>query len=579
MSLMGSFFGGKKDDKDKRSSGRRKKPDESSRTRKPGSKSRHSVRRTANKPSSVAKKPKLPSSIVLPEGSKDASKPEAPGRPHKIRTSPKNKRLGQLLIKAGVLNEDTLDDLLDEQQESGGLLGRLLIKKGLANIKDVGAALKKQRTITTILIPNVEFDPEVLTLLDKDFCIKNRLIPIERIGNQLCLAMSNVLDTNAKNDVKEKTQLSIKAFDADWQEVKAAIEKHMVDGGKSEQVQEKPVAEELEIELPDEDLIETMIPMVTAGFDSPIMSSELVEDEETVDSAGIGKDRETEFTERPRPEQVVRIGGDVAVEIEEFEEVVESDTTEEEILVFDIADIEEVETISEVPEVAKDKAAVEEEPVMDIDEIEDIEEIEEITEQADLTEIEEPVDAEVGAFDEVLDVDLGEFEEADAVSEVPEIAEEQPDVIEIEAVAEESAEAAELVIEIAELDDIEEVAEIKPVAEEPPLLEIDEEIVEITEEIEEYAEADTMASPPIPGKLDVEEIHDIGDIEVIGEVAATISLSPLPAGKLDGIPITADYFAEIVQWDMADPERRWLAEHLADNVLPVTPAPDLAAAS
>ncbi|MCX7936037.1 MAG: hypothetical protein N3A66_12355, partial [Planctomycetota bacterium] len=47
-----------------------------------------------------------------------------------------------------------------------------------------------------------------------------------------------------------------------------------------------------------------------------------------------------------------------------------------------------------------------------------------------------------------------------------------------------------------------------------------------------------------------------------------------PTAVLPAIPMTATYFSEVVQWGKADPERRWLAEHLADNVLPVEPAPD-----
>jgi hypothetical protein len=91
---------------------------------------------------------------------------------------------------------------------------------------NVGSALNKQRTITTVEPAQIEFDQDALDMVSRDFCIQNRLIPFEKIGPMLCVAMSNVLDSNARDKIKEKSQAKIKRFDAAWPEIEAAISEH-----------------------------------------------------------------------------------------------------------------------------------------------------------------------------------------------------------------------------------------------------------------------------------------------------------------------------------------------------------------
>lgn len=189
------------------------------------------------------------------------------------RASMKGKQIGQLLVKSEALTDENLNRALDLQAKEGGMLGQILVKMELCTRADIGSALRKQRTITTVELKNVDFDPEATGLLEKDFCAQNRLIPFEKIGNQLCVAMANVLDTQAKNDIKEKTQLQLKAFDASWPEIQEAIEREIT-GQKRKpstpiaqqaQVEEKQSIDDIVIELPEEELIDFDMGDASAG--------------------------------------------------------------------------------------------------------------------------------------------------------------------------------------------------------------------------------------------------------------------------------------------------------------------------
>lgn len=144
---------------------------------------------------------------------------------HKRRVSAKSKMLGQVLIDAHALDEDRLEQALEKQRREGGLLGQLLRAAGLANEEAVCEALKKQRTITTVTLAKANIDMDVVKILDKEFCLKHRLLPFERFGNLLCIAMTNVLDTQAKNLVRERSNMLVKPFDVEWADLSAQIER------------------------------------------------------------------------------------------------------------------------------------------------------------------------------------------------------------------------------------------------------------------------------------------------------------------------------------------------------------------
>ncbi len=215
---------------------------------------------------------KRPSIAVQPKKAEVAATPAAPhagltpppadASQRKVRTSTENKLIGQLLIKDSKINQQQLNKALDIRKTKGGVTGQILTQMGVCTKADVAAALKKQRTITTVDPTTLLFDKDALALLPRAFCEKNRLIPFELAGNQLCVAMSNALDTLAKNEVKDLTQMHIKIFDAPFDGIQEAIRKQyaqqaaspaaqtLVDAAKQEL---KQAPEDIVIELPEEE--------------------------------------------------------------------------------------------------------------------------------------------------------------------------------------------------------------------------------------------------------------------------------------------------------------------------------------
>ena len=55
-----------------------------------------------------------------------------------------NLKLGDILIKQGLLKQEQLKVALQEQQRSGGKLGQVLVNMNFVSDKDIASALSKQ---------------------------------------------------------------------------------------------------------------------------------------------------------------------------------------------------------------------------------------------------------------------------------------------------------------------------------------------------------------------------------------------------------------------------------------------------
>ncbi len=384
MALFG--FGGKKDkgksDRKKRASGRQQK--RASSQKMPGN--GRGSKRVLKKPSSSSvrtRKPKPQAEApVKPRKRGGLGTPEAPpdSRDRKKRTSPPAKQLGTLLIKANKINDDQLEKALNIQREKGGLLGQILIDLDYCSQGDIGGVLRKQRTITTVDLSHMTIDPEAYGTLPRDFCEKNRLIAFEKVGTQLCIAMSNALDAQAKRDIKEMVQMQTKIFDAPWTDIKAAIDKHMKDEAGAPKKTIAQTAAEEEAEAQKEEIENIVI---------ELPEEEIVEIEEEAPATGPAPAKKAEAKPAPKPAAKPKPPAP-----EPDEDVVEVDLSE---------------TVVQAPS-SRAPAPVEEE-VIEIDP--------------------EPVDAE--AVEEIEDLEeIEEVEAAEPADEVIEI-DEEPEVIEIEA--------------------------------------------------------------------------------------------------------------------------------------------------
>ena len=134
-----------------------------------------------------------------------------------------DQRLGQLLIRAGLINDIQLQKALDEQKIAGGLLGSNLVKLGFIGENALLGFLSKQYRVPTLDISKVKIVPEILDLIPFDVIQKHQVLPVSRTGRILVLAMTDPSNVFAIDDVKFLTGYKIDVVIATEESIKAAI--------------------------------------------------------------------------------------------------------------------------------------------------------------------------------------------------------------------------------------------------------------------------------------------------------------------------------------------------------------------
>ena len=137
-----------------------------------------------------------------------------------------NKHLGELLVERGVINHEQLSISIKDQKDKGGLLGEVLVRLKFATEKDIAQALTAQYGFPYLPLANYEIDKEVISSVPENICRKFNLVPIDKIGKSLTLAMSNPLDIQAAEDVELVTGCTVQTFVSTTTDIKQAIDKY-----------------------------------------------------------------------------------------------------------------------------------------------------------------------------------------------------------------------------------------------------------------------------------------------------------------------------------------------------------------
>ena len=137
-----------------------------------------------------------------------------------------HKQLGELLIERKVINQQQLEKAIAVQKERGGLIGEILVEFGFAKEEDIAQALTAQYGFPYLPLSNYEINPEIIKLVPARVARQYLLIPIDKIGNNLTLAMSNPLNIQAIEDVEILSSCSVQTFVSTSTDIKKAIQKY-----------------------------------------------------------------------------------------------------------------------------------------------------------------------------------------------------------------------------------------------------------------------------------------------------------------------------------------------------------------
>ncbi len=137
-------------------------------------------------------------------------------------------RLGEILVKNNFITSEQLTAALQEQKMSGGQskLGSILVKKGLVKEPELVAFLSKQYGVPSIVLSDYEIDPAIIKIIPPEVAQKYNLIPVNRAGSNLIVAVSDPSNLFAIEDIKFMTSYNVEMVVTTETDIKGAIDKY-----------------------------------------------------------------------------------------------------------------------------------------------------------------------------------------------------------------------------------------------------------------------------------------------------------------------------------------------------------------
>jgi type IV pilus assembly protein PilB len=142
-------------------------------------------------------------------------------------------RLGELLVRDNLISLQQLQQAQAEQKRSGGRIGSLLVKQGSIQEAELTGFLSKQYGVPAIDLKTFDIEEEVIKLIPKATAEKHQIIPVNRAGSSLIVAMSDPSNIFAIDDIKFLTGYNVEVVVASEQAIREAIERYHSDKGPS----------------------------------------------------------------------------------------------------------------------------------------------------------------------------------------------------------------------------------------------------------------------------------------------------------------------------------------------------------
>jgi type IV pilus assembly protein PilB len=180
-------------------------------------------------------------------------------------------RLGDLLVANNLITRENLASSLEEQKESSGQLrlGTILIKNGFISEQDLTSFLSKQYGVPSINLSELEVDSAVTKIIPGDVAQKYQIIPVNRAGNTLIVAMSDPSNIFAVDDIKFMTGYNIEVVVASEAAIKAAIDKFYDQSASLADVMGEMDMEDFEVVGDEEDIDVSSLEKATE--DAPVV--------------------------------------------------------------------------------------------------------------------------------------------------------------------------------------------------------------------------------------------------------------------------------------------------------------------
>ncbi|HEX8724972.1 MAG TPA: ATPase, T2SS/T4P/T4SS family [Gemmatimonadaceae bacterium] len=120
-----------------------------------------------------------------------------------------SERIGDILLRDGLISKEQLAQALQEQKQSGTRVGYNLVKLGFINETELTKVLARQFKMPAVDLSKFEVDPRIARLIPGDLALKHLVLPLKRDGRTLTVAMADPTNLGVLEDLKFITRYDI----------------------------------------------------------------------------------------------------------------------------------------------------------------------------------------------------------------------------------------------------------------------------------------------------------------------------------------------------------------------------------
>ena len=135
----------------------------------------------------------------------------------------KTKRMGEILLDAGLITQEKLELALSEQRQTGEKLGAALQRLGICTEQEISKVLAGQAGVDSVDLSSVDMERSAMDLVDRAFAEQRSILPLQQHGRSLQVAMANPMDLGTIDDLTRMTGKYIEVVHAPERDIHDAL--------------------------------------------------------------------------------------------------------------------------------------------------------------------------------------------------------------------------------------------------------------------------------------------------------------------------------------------------------------------
>lgn len=136
------------------------------------------------------------------------------------------RRIGELLVDAGLIHKEQLQEALNMQTAKGGKIVEALIALGYLDAEAFVGFLARQPGVASIDLSKYEIPRQLIELIPREIAVEHEVFPIDKLGRLLTVGMVCPLDSATVEKIEDRTGLRVKPLLCAPADIRAAIERY-----------------------------------------------------------------------------------------------------------------------------------------------------------------------------------------------------------------------------------------------------------------------------------------------------------------------------------------------------------------